>query len=101
MLLQLVLILVIIYLVMNQGSSGSSGGFKDGFLRGVTDPIGGINDAARAIQGKTDLKKASPDTECKIKCGTCEGITETERYNWCFGIGESSVQKLGHACCAA
>ena len=50
MLLQLVLIIIIIYLVMNQGSSG---GFKDGFLRGVTDPIGGIKDATRAIQGKT------------------------------------------------
>ena len=73
MLLQLVLILIIIYLIMNQGSSGgSSGGFKDGFLRGVTDPIGGIKDATRAIQGKTDLKQVSPDMECKIKCGTCK-----------------------------
>lgn len=100
MLFQLILILIIIYLI-NQGSSGSSGGFKDGFLRGVTDPIGGIKDASRAIQGKTDLKQANPDVECKIKCGTCEGITETERYNWCFGIGDSSLQKLGRACCAS
>lgn len=90
----LLLIPLVVYLIMYRGDNGSSGGFKDGFLRGVED-------ASRAIQGKTDLKQASPDMECKIKCGSFEGITETYRYNWCFGIGDSSLTKLGRACCTS
>ena len=56
------------------GGSGS-GGFIGGFTRGITNPVGAINDldAARRCseEGDCGLEEANSSQYCEIYCGNC------------------------------
>jgi len=64
------------------GSSGS-GGFIGGFTRGITNPIGAINDldAARRCseEGDCGLKEADSSQYCQAYCGEC---SEADFEEW-------------------
>ena len=68
--------------VMNS-SGGGSGGFLGGFTRGITNPIGAINDldAARRCSEKGDcgLHEADSSQYCKGYCGSC---SEADFEKW-------------------
>lgn len=76
-----------------------SGGFTGGFVKGVTNPVGAVNDLSNLAQGKkTGLTQASPETQCKIKCGDCSGLeSDPPRMQWC---SVTSKEKFGSPCCS-
>ena len=57
------------------GGSGGSGGFWGGFTRGITNPVGAINDldAARRCseEGDCGLEEADSSQYCQAYCGNC------------------------------
>jgi len=101
--------------------SGGSGnkGFDKGFVRGMTNPVGAVNDLSNLAQNKQpELSEASPEMECKIKCGEAAQCTQGKKdaaagtipvdrqqiWDWCSGnitpsMSTTSKEKFGKACC--
>ena len=104
---------------MGLGGLGSGGGFAGGFFKGVTDPVGATNDLVNAAQGKNPgISEASPQQECKIKCGDTNSCTNykkdvaagtlpanlQDKWDWCSGnitpsVHTTSKEKFGTPCC--
>jgi len=85
------------------GLDKNAPGFKGGFSRGVTDPVGGVGALADMAEGKptegNTITQVSKSDECTFKCGDCsqqiwdyfeehQGKEQTDgRKAWCLGEG--------------